>query len=106
MHEPVGESSNSGRGRVTSATTLELRVFVHFDDIVTVDSDGLEYYETPYPLVVRMHRNAPFKSLIDKLREKFGDHELRQKNSPLECIFDSDTPASVSGSQRVFALPG
>lgn len=99
VNEPGEGSSNTVRDRVTLAATLELRVSVHFDDIVTVDSDGLEYYETPYPLVVRMHKTAPFKSLIDKLREKFGDHELRQKNSTLECIFESDTPASVSESQ-------
>ncbi|KAH0259692.1 hypothetical protein KCU91_g15069, partial [Aureobasidium melanogenum] len=107
VNEPVRKSSNTSRDRVSTATILELRVFVHFDDIVTVEPDGIEYYETPYPMIIRMHRNAPFKSLIDKLRGKFGDHELRQQNDPLKCIFDSDTPDSLNlekDDELIFAL--
>ncbi|KAG9675257.1 hypothetical protein KCU99_g7909, partial [Aureobasidium melanogenum] len=107
VNEPVGGSSNTGCDRVTTATTLDLRVLIHVDEIVAVSSDSIDYDETPYNLVVRMHRNAPFKSLTDKLCENSGCHELRQKNSPLKCIFDSDTPASLNLKQDdelIFAI--
>ncbi|KAH0164121.1 hypothetical protein KCU67_g5286, partial [Aureobasidium melanogenum] len=107
VNEPVGKSSNTGGDRVTTATTLDLRVLIHVDEIVAASSDSIDYDETPYTLVVRMHRNAPFKSLTDKLCENSGCHELRQKNSPLKCIFDSDTPASLNLKQDdelIFAI--
>ncbi|KAG9656085.1 hypothetical protein KCU95_g15690, partial [Aureobasidium melanogenum] len=99
VNEPVGESSNTGRDRVSTATTLELRVFIHVDEMVTATSNGVSYVISPCSLVVRMHLNTPFKLLTDKLREKYGDQELRQKDSPLKYIFDSDTPASLNLEQ-------
>lgn len=90
---------------MVSAAPLELWVDIHIRNLVTATSNVIGYTGSPHRLVVRMHRNTPFKSLIDKLSEKYGHLELRLKGSPLERIFDSDTPASVSKPQQVFALP-
>ncbi|THV80223.1 hypothetical protein D6D26_10430, partial [Aureobasidium pullulans] len=46
-------------------------------------------------MLVKMYPYTPFKSLTDKLVEKFGDHQLSSSRSG-QSIFDSETPASVS----------
>lgn len=91
---------------VAPAAPLELRVAVHLD-LVHANSDGITQHGVDRTVPVRMHSNTPFKSLKDKLHEiydgtpveRYGKMDLRQAHSPLQCIFDSDTPASVSISR-------
>jgi hypothetical protein len=72
---------------------LKLHITVHTDGIHRHDRSGRTQV-----VIVRMYPNTPFKILADKLRDRWGDRVLRLSELPCEYVFDSDTPASVSGS--------
>ncbi|THX09983.1 hypothetical protein D6D13_05722 [Aureobasidium pullulans] len=59
--------------------------------------DGAAYLNDWRPtqkMLVRMYPHTPFKILIDKLVEKFGDHQLSFRGTR-KSIFVSDTPSSL-----------
>ncbi|KAG9523067.1 hypothetical protein KCV07_g2709, partial [Aureobasidium melanogenum] len=107
VNETVGQSNDMGRADVVPTAPLELHIAVYLD-VVHVVADRITHAGVSWPLLVRMHSNTPFKSLTDKLRQQYGrDHMyLRQMHSPLKCVFDSDTPASLNLTQDMELIYG
>ncbi|KAG9561806.1 hypothetical protein KCU71_g8576, partial [Aureobasidium melanogenum] len=107
VNETVGQSNDMGRDDVVPTAPLELHIAV-YPDVVHVAADRITQAGVSWPSLVRMHSNTPFKSLTDKLRQQYGrDHMyLRQKHSPLKCVFDSDTPASLNLTQDMELIYG
>ena len=86
MNRLTAAVNNIRNGDEMLAAPLRLSITVH-----AIDEHRLQPTRS---VLVRMHPNTPFKFLKDKLRVKYSDRELML--SPLEYVFDSDTPASVS----------
>jgi hypothetical protein len=93
VDESTDQTTDMGQEE-TPSTPLSLRIKVHTDD------DGHHRLNRPgstHSMIVRMYPNTPFKVLTDKLRERWSNRELMLSGHAMEYVFDSDTPASVSG---------
>ncbi|KAH0335931.1 hypothetical protein KCU81_g8827, partial [Aureobasidium melanogenum] len=101
VNEPLGKSSNDDHVR---SVVLELQIAVYYD-LVHIVGDGLRHPAFHHPLLVRTNSNTPFKVLKDKLRDRYyernGEMDLRLKQSPLKCLFGSDTPTSLELTEGV-----
>ncbi|THZ81315.1 hypothetical protein D6C84_06701 [Aureobasidium pullulans] len=69
---------------------IHLRVGVYDSPPLSSNSSA----RSPQIIVVKMYPHTPFKSLTDKLVEKFGDHQLGLSRTG-QSIFDSETPTSL-----------
>jgi hypothetical protein len=93
-------SNNMGHDDEIPTAPLKLHVTVHTGgEIHRHDRPG-----STQRIIIKMYPNTPFKVLADKLRDEWGDRELRLSELPCEYVFDSDTPASVSKSLTDFGF--
>ncbi|KAH0288088.1 hypothetical protein M436DRAFT_63592 [Aureobasidium namibiae CBS 147.97] len=75
----------------TATAPLKLHVCIYNGAILRHSHQG----GLTLSILVRMHPNAPFRDLTEKLRKRCGDHTLALHNTPHSQILDSDTPVSL-----------
>lgn len=93
MNGSINGNDNTGHDDEIPTAPLQLSVIIY-------TGGGIHRHNRPGPaqhVIVRMYPHTPFKHLADKLRERWGDRELRLSELPCEYVFDGDTPAYVSG---------
>ncbi|THZ54029.1 hypothetical protein D6C88_09584, partial [Aureobasidium pullulans] len=90
----VNDSNNDVAGfrhaEAATAAPLRMRVVV-YDSPPQCSNSSSRLRQI---IVVKMYPHTPFKSLTDKLAEKFGDHQLSFRGT-FKGIFVSDTPSSL-----------
>ncbi|THY72505.1 hypothetical protein D6C93_10488, partial [Aureobasidium pullulans] len=88
----VNDSNNDVAGfrhaEAATAAPVDLHVEVYDDGAVYLND-----WRPTQKMLVRMYPHTPFKILIDKLVEKYGDHQLSFRGTH-KSIFVSDTPSS------------